>query len=144
MTAVGNGSITSVPAGIDCGADCSEIYDYGTVVTLTANPAEGYELTGWSGACSGTNSTFVITVTEARSCTATFALKTHPLNVSTSGKRRGHGSELTAGYCLRCRLQRDLRPRNRRYAHRDGGRGVRLQRLVGPLFGQQHKRRGAR
>ena len=33
----GSGSVASAPLGISCGADCSESYDYGTSVTLTAN-----------------------------------------------------------------------------------------------------------
>ncbi len=31
----GSGTVTSSPAGISCGADCSEPYNSGTVVTLT-------------------------------------------------------------------------------------------------------------
>src|SRR5439155_6628108 len=33
---LGSGVVTSSPAGIDCGTDCSETYAAGTVVTLTA------------------------------------------------------------------------------------------------------------
>ncbi len=35
----GTGLVTGAPAGIDCGATCSQSYDYNTVVTLTATPA---------------------------------------------------------------------------------------------------------
>ena len=31
----GSGTVTSSPVGIDCGADCTQDYDYNTVVTLT-------------------------------------------------------------------------------------------------------------
>ena len=34
----GSGSVTSSPAGINCGSDCTETYDPGTGVTLTATP----------------------------------------------------------------------------------------------------------
>src|SRR5262249_28825938 len=37
----GSGSVTSNPAGITCGTDCTEIYNSGTVVTFTATPASG-------------------------------------------------------------------------------------------------------
>jgi hypothetical protein len=51
----GSGTVTSTPSGIDCGADCSESYSGGTVVTLTASPDGGSIFGGWSGACSGTD-----------------------------------------------------------------------------------------
>ncbi len=34
----GSGTVSSDPPGINCGTDCSEQYDQGTVVTLTAQP----------------------------------------------------------------------------------------------------------
>ena len=49
----GSGTVTSSPAGIDCGVDCAQDYDQPTVVTLTATPASGQQFTGWSGDCSG-------------------------------------------------------------------------------------------
>jgi hypothetical protein len=51
----GLGTVTSVPAGIDCGATCSAGFDAGTVVTLTATPDGSDSFVGWMGAgCSGT------------------------------------------------------------------------------------------
>ena len=55
----GTGGVSSSPAGIDCGADCSEIYDSGTVVTLTAAASAGSTFAGWSGACSGSGACVV-------------------------------------------------------------------------------------
>ena len=46
---IGNGTVTSNPAGIDCGSDCDEDYEYGTVVTLTATPANGFLIDDWFG-----------------------------------------------------------------------------------------------
>ena len=43
------GSLTSSPVGIDCGADCSESYIKGTVVTLIPTPAPGWILGGFGG-----------------------------------------------------------------------------------------------
>ena len=69
----GGGTVTSSPAGINCGADCSENYDNGTVVTLTATSSPGSTFTGWSGAgCSGTG-TCVVTLTSDQTATANFA-----------------------------------------------------------------------
>ena len=52
-TGSGAGTISSSPAGIDCGATCAHDFLYGTEVTLTAVPAAGSSFTGWSGGCSG-------------------------------------------------------------------------------------------
>src|SRR3989442_14028424 len=49
-------------------------YDHGTVVTLTANPATGYQFSGWSG-CSGSGNTCSVTMDMAKSVTATFTVK---------------------------------------------------------------------
>jgi len=68
----GAGTVTSSPAGIDCGVDCSESYAFNTPVTLTATPLSvSFAFTGWSGDCTGTGSCNV-TMSEARSVTATF------------------------------------------------------------------------
>ena len=49
----GTGTVTSDPAGIDCGKICTASYLDGVQVTLTATPAEGFNFQGWSGACTG-------------------------------------------------------------------------------------------
>jgi Divergent InlB B-repeat domain len=48
-TGAGEGTVTSDPAGIDCGAACKAEYNAGSEVTLTAVPAPGSEFAGWSG-----------------------------------------------------------------------------------------------
>ena len=58
----GTGTVTSDPAGISCGTDCSEPYLYGTVVTLSAKANAGSTFAGWyGGGCSGTG-TCVVTM----------------------------------------------------------------------------------
>jgi hypothetical protein len=71
VTKVGSGTVTSSPAGIACGADCSELYASGAVVSLTATPASGYIFSAWSGACTGTGACSV-TLNAAKTVTATF------------------------------------------------------------------------
>ena len=44
----GSGTVTSSPAGIDCGATCAAGFDDGTAVTLVAVADAGSEFTGWS------------------------------------------------------------------------------------------------
>jgi hypothetical protein len=60
------GTVTTNPKGND--------FVPGTVVTLTAAPAAGYELTGWGPACTGTAATCTITVKAATMVNVTFAL----------------------------------------------------------------------
>ncbi|MCC6994784.1 MAG: choice-of-anchor D domain-containing protein [Deltaproteobacteria bacterium] len=82
------GSVTSAPAGISCGTDCAELYDYGTPVVLTARPATNYSFGGWSGACGGLTTTCSVNMTVARNVTAIFTLNTSALNVSLVGGGR--------------------------------------------------------
>jgi len=83
-TGNGSGTVTSAPAGINCGVDCTELYNYGTAVTLTATPATGSTFTGWSGACSGTG-TCTVTIAAAASVFANFTLNRYTLAVTLGG-----------------------------------------------------------
>jgi Divergent InlB B-repeat domain len=85
----GSGTVTSSPPGINCGADCSESFDHGTQVTLTATPATGSVFTGWSGGCTGMSSTCTVNVTSLTNVTATFTLKTYTLSVVKDGTGSG-------------------------------------------------------
>ena len=68
----GTGTITSDLAGISCPLDCTESYWKNEVVTLTATPSANSMFSGWSGSCTGTQSTCEVTMTAAKSVTATF------------------------------------------------------------------------
>lgn len=57
----GSGNITSESGNIDCGTDCYAEGLKGTSDTLIAQPAAGYKLATWSGACSGTSSGCTVT-----------------------------------------------------------------------------------
>lgn len=67
----GSGSVSSSPAGINCGTDCSADYLENTVVTLTAARTAGSTFAGWGGACSGSDSC-TLAMDAAKSVTATF------------------------------------------------------------------------
>ncbi len=86
----GTGTVTSNPAGINCGATCSANYTSGTPVTLTAAASAGSSFTGWSGAgCSGTG-TCQVTMSAAQSVTATFtATQSFLLSVTDAGTGTG-------------------------------------------------------
>ena len=45
----GTGTVSSAPAGISCGADCTEVYPEGTLVALFAVPDIGSEFGGFGG-----------------------------------------------------------------------------------------------
>jgi uncharacterized repeat protein (TIGR02543 family) len=72
----GAGTVTSSPAGINCGATCTHSYSSGTVVVLTAAPATGSTFAGWS-ACAGTG-TCSVTMSSAKNVTATFNVSPPP------------------------------------------------------------------
>jgi hypothetical protein len=71
----GSGTVTSDPAGIDCGSGCSAGFPHGTPVKLTATPASGSTFAGWEGeGCSGTGACLVA-MDQVREVTATFGLE---------------------------------------------------------------------
>jgi hypothetical protein len=96
----GNGTVTSSPAGINCGMTCSATLPSGTAITLTATPAAGSTFTDWSGGgCSGTGAC-AVTLSAATTITATFdaqALPTVTLTASTSGNGSGTITSVPAG-----------------------------------------------
>jgi hypothetical protein len=77
-TDLGTGSITSSPAGINCGTLCSgssATYVSGTTVTLTATPDLGSGFGGWKSGCdSVSGNTCTMNMNSARSVTADFTL----------------------------------------------------------------------
>ena len=92
LTGGGSGTVVSVPAGIDCPADCSAGYPDGTDVELTATPSPGSSFGGWSGDCTGTNPTCQLDLTANRAATATFV----PLLLFADGFETGDSSRWSA------------------------------------------------
>ncbi|MGH2359940.1 MAG: SBBP repeat-containing protein [bacterium] len=71
-TGTGSGTVTSSPAGINCGMDCSESYPSGQAVTLTAMADAGSTFNGWSGGgCTGTGPC-TVTLVANTTVTASF------------------------------------------------------------------------
>ncbi len=99
MAGDGSGTVISDPGGIDCGEDCTEGFEEGTSVTLTANPDEGSVFGGWSGDCAGLE-TCDVTMDQARNVTATFEPApptTHMLTVVLAGDGGGTVTSDPAG-----------------------------------------------
>lgn len=93
-TGSGSGAVTSAPAGIDCGADCSHAFESGSVVDLSAAAAAGSTFAGWSGGgCSGTG-VCTVTMDAATSVEATFTADDPS---GTGGSGDGGGATTTGG-----------------------------------------------
>jgi Carboxypeptidase regulatory-like domain/Divergent InlB B-repeat domain len=76
-TGNGAGAVVSSPAGIDCGATCSDEFETRKTITLEAEPATDSDFAGWTGACSGTGPCHV-RLTAATSVAAIFEAKGAP------------------------------------------------------------------
>jgi hypothetical protein len=70
----GTGRVVSGPLGIDCGSICSQSFDYGTPMSLTATPAAGSAFSAWTGACAGQPATCTFVLTQQTTAEAVFDL----------------------------------------------------------------------
>jgi len=115
-TGSSNGSVSSSPPGISCGADCSEPYNSGTNVTLTATTAGGATFAGWSGCNTVSGTTCTVTMNAARTATASF----------NQGSGTVTRTAVSAGGEYTCALLSDgtakCTGRNQFGQHGDGGR----------------------
>ena len=74
VTVLGDGQVTSTPAGIDCpSAACMHDYANGTMVVLMARPNTGETFSQWGGACRGSGITCQVDMQSALTVMATFA-----------------------------------------------------------------------
>jgi hypothetical protein len=93
----GTGSVTSSPAGINCGSTCDAPFFHTQTVTLTAHPGSGWAFGGWSGACSGSSRTCKVKMSKARTVTASFSHGTTTrLSSSRNPGRKGKRVTYTA------------------------------------------------
>ena len=96
-TGTGNGTVTSSPAGINCGTACASDFVINTTVTLTAAPGADSIFTGWTGCDSVSGATCVVTMANARSVNAVFTLNTFTLTATKSGTGNGTVTSSPAG-----------------------------------------------
>ncbi|HID99624.1 MAG TPA: hypothetical protein EYP59_04960 [Thiotrichaceae bacterium] len=85
VSTTSDGIVISIPAGIDCGADCTEAFSNGTPVSLKATPHQGYQFEAWQGDCDQQGQ---VIMTEPKTCRATFNAIYHGLTVTTTGQGR--------------------------------------------------------
>ncbi|MGA8745398.1 MAG: hypothetical protein WB507_06015 [Solirubrobacterales bacterium] len=92
VSVAGSGEVSSNPAGIDCGAGdagtCSEHFNEGRLLTLTATPTLHNRLHAWSGCDSLPSPTECkVTMSEAKSVHAEFeSIPQETLSVAASGE----------------------------------------------------------
>jgi len=74
---IGQGHISSTPAGILCGTTCSAKFAAGGTVTLVTIPATGYRLANWGGVCVNNSANrCIVAMNIDRTITATFVPET--------------------------------------------------------------------
>lgn len=73
LTNRNQGTVTSVPAGINCGTVCNLVQNVGAALRLQATPKPGFVFAGWRGDCQGMSPTINIgTAKGNHNCTAMF------------------------------------------------------------------------
>lgn len=98
---VGTGTVTSAPPGIDFGGDCSEGFDPGTLVTLTALADGGFQPGTWGGACAGfvgeVATVIVDQLKQLKACTISFDVGAFDFNIDLAGDGTGNVTSVPAG-----------------------------------------------
>jgi len=118
----GEATITSSPAGINCGDTCRAEVKIKSRVTLTAAVATGSTFKGWSGACKGTATTCTVTLKEAQNVTAITARLPITLNVSKTGSGTGTVTSAPAGIDCGITCSATYSPKFAAH-HNDSGKG---------------------
>ena len=85
VSVAGSGTVTSTDGCINCPGTCSHSYVDNTPVTLNATPASGWAFSSWGGACSGSNPSCNLTMTQNTSVSASFYQLPVTLTVSVVG-----------------------------------------------------------
>jgi hypothetical protein len=92
-TGVGTGTVTSSPAGIECGTACAASFTHGSVVTLKGAPGLHSLPPQWVG-CDSVNpkDECLVTMSEAKAVTATFDLEPGYALYALTVEKRGNGA----------------------------------------------------
>lgn len=69
---VGSGSVNIQPPDITCTSNCTEVFNDGTVLSLTTTPEPGFIFSGWVGGVCSVTGTCNVTMSQNRSVAAEF------------------------------------------------------------------------
>ena len=72
LQGTGDGTVSSTPAGIECGATCTASFPVGATVDLAADADSASAFVGWGGGCGGIDPDCEVTVTSSIEVVATF------------------------------------------------------------------------
>src|SRR5579862_3157430 len=105
LTVTVTGSGTVIGGGINCGSEgaiCSVIEAANGNVTLSETPDSGSSFTSWGGACTGSATTCTVSMTSAKSVSATFSTgsgggSSPRLSVAVSGFGTKSGGGISCG-----------------------------------------------
>ena len=102
--------VLSITAGTGGAVSGAGTYDHGSTISITATPDTGYYFTGWTGGtvADSSSASTTITLTQAESLTANFALNEYLLVVTsgTGGSATGDGidplepAEISGATCV--------------------------------------------
>ncbi len=97
------GTVTSSPMGISCGTACVSHFAPGTTVLLSARTVPGVTFSGWSGNCTGITADCFVTMSSARSVTATFeGVAIEPIKLTVVHAGTGTGSVVSKPDGISC------------------------------------------
>ncbi|MCL2688941.1 MAG: hypothetical protein FWE57_03710 [Chitinispirillia bacterium] len=70
----GTVTVNGSPAFTGTATSASSTHTGGVQITLVAAPSAGFSFTGWSGSCTGTNTTCAVTMNQSHTVTASFGI----------------------------------------------------------------------
>jgi hypothetical protein len=100
-TGSGKGKVTSIPTGINCGNTCTNSFESGAVITLTATANSGSAFSGWTGCPSASGTSCSIALTSDLTVTASFA-PASILTVSIVKVAKGGGTVRSEDLSINC------------------------------------------
>ena len=97
---LGEGTVTSNPAGISCGVACVGKFLNNALVTLTQTATRGNKFIGWIGDCIG-NGVCAVTMDADKYVTAEFATAA-PFTLTTANNEAGQGKIVSTPAGINC------------------------------------------